>query len=78
MSGICPRMNGAQCAMNQCEWWNHDELACSTALESCKRVELLNLLIDKVEKLADDVEDKERLKKIIGELNIINPVSTIQ
>jgi len=78
MSGICPKMNGAKCAMNQCEFWNIDELACSIALESHKRVELLNVLIEKAEKLAGDVRDKDELKALIKEFNIVDLVEAIQ
>jgi len=78
MSGICPKMNGKKCAENYCEFWDHDELACTLALESRKRVELLNLLLDKAEELADDVKDKEHLKELIKELNVVNTISTVQ
>jgi hypothetical protein len=78
MSGICPKMNGAQCAESYCEYWDHDELSCSTALESRKRVELLNLLIEKAEELINDTKSKEDLIKTINELNIVSPISTIQ
>jgi hypothetical protein len=78
MSGICPKMNGAQCGMEYCEFWNDDELACSIALESRKRVELLNLLIEKAEELIGDAKSKEDLIKTINELNIVSPIKTLQ
>jgi hypothetical protein len=78
VSGICPKMNGAKCGMNQCEFWNHDELACATALESHKRVELLNLLIEKAEEMAKDVKSRKDLIKVINELNIVDPINTLQ
>jgi len=78
MSGICPKMNGSKCGMNQCEFWNHDELACTIALESHKRVELLNLLIEKAEELIGDAKSKEDLIKVIRELNVVDPIKTLQ
>jgi len=78
MSGICPKMNGAQCAENYCDFWDSDELVCSIALESRKRVELLNLLIEKIEKSSGDAESKENIINMIKELNLVKAVNTIQ
>ena len=78
MSGICPKMNGMKCALAYCDYWNDHEQSCSAALESHKRVEVLNLILERLEELLVDVKDKESLRKLVSELNIINPISTIQ
>ena len=78
MSGICTKMNGTPCAADYCDYWNNNEQACSIALESRKRVELLNLFIQKAEELADDVKDRDELKALIKEFNIVDPVKAVQ
>ena len=77
MNGICKEMNGEKCAMEYCDYWNEEEQACSTALESHARVKILNLLLEKVEKLIYDAKDKEELTKIIKDLNIVDPGSKL-
>ena len=64
--------------MNYCEYWDYDELACSTALESRKRVELLSLLIEKAKEIVKNADGKEDIIKMIRELNIVNPIGTMQ
>jgi len=78
MSGICPKMSGAQCAMKYCDLWNDWEQRCSEALESRKRVEILNMILDKAEELLADAKEKEDIEKVVRELNIINVGNTIQ
>ena len=75
---ICPKMNGKKCAAIYCDFWDHEEQICSLALESRKRVELLNAILEKAEELLMDVKEKEDLAKIVQELNIINVSKTLQ
>jgi hypothetical protein len=78
MAGICPHMNGNKCAMEYCDYWNNWEQGCSLALESHKRVEILNVVLSKAEELLMDVKEKEALTKIIKELNVVATSNTIQ
>jgi len=78
MSGICPKMNGSLCAMGHCDLWNDWEQKCSTALESRKRVEILNKILEKTEELLADAKEKEDIEKIVRELNIVDVGNTIQ
>lgn len=78
MSGICVKMNGDKCAMDFCDFWNHAELCCSSALESRKRVELLDMILEKAQKLLCKVQDEKELERVIKELNIVNVSNTIQ
>lgn len=78
MAGICPHMNGNKCAMEYCDYWNSWEQGCSLALESHKRVKILNVVLSKAEELLMDVKEKEALTKIIKELNVVATSNTIQ
>ena len=78
MAGICPHMNGSQCAMEYCDYWNKWEQGCSLALESHKRVELLNMVLNKAEELLMSVKEKEALMKVVKELNIVATSNTMQ
>lgn len=78
MDNVCPKMNGSKCAMEYCDFWNLDEQKCSVALESHKRVELMNTLLKHVDELRFVAEDKGRLEELIKKLNIVNPVSIMQ
>lgn len=75
---ICPHMNGKKCASTYCDYWNHEEQRCSLALESHKRVELLDTILDKAEELLMNAKEKEDLAKIVRELNIISVSKTLQ
>jgi hypothetical protein len=76
--GVCVKMNGSQCAMQYCDYWDSDEQMCAAALEAHRRAELLGMILAKARELLEDVEDKEKLMQVVKELNIIDPVSTIQ
>lgn len=78
MSSICPHMNGSKCAMEYCDYWNHLEQGCSLALESHKRVDILNMVLKKAEELLLDVKDKEDLMEIVKKLNIVAVSKTLQ
>ena len=78
MAGICPHMQGAKCAMEHCDYWNSWEQGCSLALESHKRVELLNMVLGKAEELLMDVKEKEALIEIVKDLNIVVTNNTVQ
>jgi len=71
-------MQGAQCAMEYCDFWNSWEQGCSLALESHKRVELLDMMLSKAKELLMDVKEKEALMKVIKELNVVATNNTIQ
>jgi hypothetical protein len=75
---ICPHMNGKKCATEYCDYWNHEEQRCSLALESSKRVELLDMVLEKANELLMDVKEKEALMKIVKELNIVSASKTLQ
>lgn len=75
---ICPSMDGKKCATIYCDYWDHEEQRCSLALESHKRVELLNAVLEKAEELLMNVKEKEDLAKIVQELNIISVSKTLQ
>jgi hypothetical protein len=75
---ICPHMNGKKCAAIYCDYWNHEEQRCSLALESHKRVELLDTILEKAEELLMNAKEKEDLAKIVKELNIISVSKTLQ
>lgn len=78
MAGICPHMNGDKCAMEYCDLWNSWEQGCSLALESHKRVKILNMVLEKAEELLMGVKEKEELTKIVKELNIVAVNKTMQ
>lgn len=78
MTGICPHMNGDKCAMEYCDYWNSWEQGCSLALESHKRVEVLNMVLSKAEELLMDAKEKEALIEIVKKLNIVATNNTIQ
>ncbi len=75
---ICVHMDGKKCALIYCDYWNDQEQRCSLALESHKRVEMLDTLLEKTKSISMDIKEKEGLKKLVKELNIITPVNTIQ
>jgi len=75
---ICPHMNGNKCATKYCDYWDHEEQRCSLALESSKRVDLLNMVLEKAEELLMDVKEKEALMKVVEKLNIVGASKTLQ
>ena len=75
---ICPQMNGKKCATIYCDFWDNEEQSCSLALESRKRVELLDAVLKKAEKLLMNAKEKEDLAKIVQEFNIISVSKTLQ
>lgn len=75
---ICPHMQGNKCAETYCDYWDDEEQRCSLALESHKRVELLDMVLKKAEELLIDVKEKEDLIKVIQELNIVSASKTMQ
>ena len=75
---ICPRMEGKKCAAIYCDYWNPEEQRCSLALESHKRVELLDMFLKKAEELLMNAKEKEDLAKIVKELNIVSANKTLQ
>jgi hypothetical protein len=75
---ICPSMDGKKCATTYCDYWDHEEQRCSLALESHKRVELLNAVLEKAEELLMNAKEKEDLAKIVKEFNIISVSKTLQ
>ena len=78
MTGICPRMNGKKCAMEYCDFWNHEEQICSLALESNKRVEILTAILNKAEELALNAADGKELMELTKELIVVAGSKTIQ
>lgn len=78
MSGICVKMDGKKCAMEYCDFWNHEEQICSLALESRKRIEVLNIALRKAEKILMDAKEEEDLMTIIKDLNIITVSKAMQ
>lgn len=78
MSGVCVKMNGAKCAEDYCDYWDHGELCCSSALESRKHVELLDMMLEKAQELLNKVQDRKELERVIKELNIVDVSNTIQ
>lgn len=78
MSGICVKMGGKKCAMEYCDFWNHEEQICSLALESRKRIETLNIVLKKAEKVLMDAKEEEDLMTIIKDLNIITVSKAMQ
>lgn len=75
---ICPHMKGSKCAEKYCDYWDDGEQRCSLALESHKRIEILNMILKRVEELLMDAKDEEGLLKLIQELNIVSVSKTIQ
>lgn len=75
---ICPQMNGKKCAAIYCDYWDDEEQRCSLALESHKRVELLDTILKKAEELLMNAKEKEDLAKIVEELNIISVSERLQ
>lgn len=49
-SQICPKMNGNKCAESYCDMWDLHEKRCSYAVVEEKKVELFDLLINKINK----------------------------
>jgi len=76
--GICPHMKGEKCAERYCDYWNPEEQRCSLALESQKRVELLDMVLEKAEKMLMNAKDKEDLVKLIQKFNLVSASKTIQ
>jgi hypothetical protein len=70
-------MKGDKCALNYCDFWNDEAQACSLALESHKRVEILTIILAKAAELVADAKEKEDLMKIIRDLNIIEMSKSI-
>jgi hypothetical protein len=71
-------MNGNKCATEYCDYWDHEEQKCSLALESSKRVELLDMVLEKANELLMNAKEKEDLMKVVKELNIVSMSKTIQ
>jgi hypothetical protein len=58
-------MDGKKCAMEYCDYWNYEEQMCSLALESIKRVEILNMALKNANTKSRD-ELTELIRKISG------------
>jgi len=74
--GICVKMNGAQCAGKYCDYWDDERQACSEALESKMRVEILHGVLE--QKKEEDIQktESESFKRMVRQLNIVNPTLT--
>ena len=75
---ICPRMDGKKCASIYCDLWNDEEQTCSLALESHKRVKILDNILDRTEKLTTNTKEKEDLARVMQGFNVVNINRTLQ
>lgn len=75
---ICPHMRGSTCAFEYCDYWDLKEQSCSLALESHKRVELLNMVLERYKELLLEAKDKDELMDVIKDLNILSVSNTLQ
>jgi len=71
-------MDGKKCAMEYCDFWNHEEQMCSLALESHKRVEILKTISEKAEELALNAKDSKDLMELTKELIMVTASKTMQ
>lgn len=75
---ICIHMNGSKCAMEYCDYWDLEEQRCSLALESHKRVESMNALLDEIKKEKDSNKMKQKIENIIKQYNIVPTSAKMQ
>jgi hypothetical protein len=76
--GICKDMDGAKCAGDYCDYWDHEEQSCSIALESKLRVEILRATLARMGKPTSDTEEVDAFQKLSRHMNIVEGTSTKQ
>ena len=70
-NNVCPKMNGAKCAGDWCDFWDHEKQECSEATESKMRCEMMELVLERLKELLYQTKDKEDVMRIAREMNIV-------
>lgn len=69
---VCPRMNGAKCAGDWCDLWDHENQKCLKAIEVELRVEILRRTVEITELQREEVETKQKVEKFKREKNVVD------
>lgn len=77
-TNICPHMNGNQCALEYCDYYNRHTQECSLATECKLNVELLVSRVKRNREKAAREKKRSEMKNIAAKRNIVSASKTMQ